>query len=70
MDKTSKPKGLSLPSLEQPEQTYLIETEDGFLVNVPESRLESWQGGAGKLSPSRKKLLVGMLAQRISSSKK
>ena len=26
------------------EDSYLIETEDGFLVRVPESRLESWQG--------------------------
>lgn len=61
---------LKLPEAKATEQTYLIETEDGFLVNVPESRLESWQGGAGKLSPSRKKLLAGMLAQRISSSKR
>ena len=30
---------------EQPlkETTYLMETEDGMMVRVPESKLESWQ---------------------------
>ena len=37
-------RGLSLPALPQEEEeTYLIETEDGFLVNVPGSRLDAWE---------------------------
>lgn len=46
-----KLQGLSLPALPpEEEETYLMETEDGFLVNVPESRLDAWEaaqrGGA------------------------
>lgn len=36
------PEGLSLPKPEK-EPTYLMETDDGELVRVPESKLEAWE---------------------------
>ena len=61
---------LKLPAAEKPEQTYLVETEDGFLLSVPESRLEKMQGKmqerSGEVSPSRKKQLVDRLVQMLS----
>ena len=32
-----------LPKQQRQENSYLIEDKDGFLVNVPESRLEDWE---------------------------
>lgn len=65
---------LKLPAAEKPEQTYLVETEDGFLLSVPESRLDKMQGKmqgkmperSGEVSPSRKKQLVDRLVQMLS----
>lgn len=34
---------LELPGQEQQGKTYLVETQDGFQVRVPEDKLESWQ---------------------------
>ena len=60
---------LQLPRTQ--EQTYLIETEDGDLVSVPEGKLQSWQEKQrnGGLSPSRTKQLADKLMQMIYDSK-
>lgn len=36
------PEGLSLPKPEK-EPVYLMETDDGTMVRVPESKLEAWE---------------------------
>lgn len=56
---------LQLPRTQ--EQTYLIETEDGDLVSVPESKLGKWGAAqkAGGLSPDRKKQLLDELMRMI-----
>ena len=41
------PQGLSLPEVpqqqtSQPETIYYMETEDGFQVRVPESKIDDW----------------------------
>lgn len=62
---------LKLPSLpqkqEKQEQTYLIEDKDGFLVSVPESKLDKWDEAqkAGGLSPERKKQLLDELMRMM-----
>lgn len=56
---------LQLPRTQ--EQTYLIETEDGDLVSVPESKLGKWAAAqkAGGLSPDRKKQLLDELMRMM-----
>ena len=70
------PQGLSLPELPQqqnsrpqPQQEarLLMETEDGFLVEVPESRVEEWQKAqeeykrTGKLTKQQEQLREGRM---------
>ncbi len=55
-----------LPTAEKAEQTYLAETEDGFLLSVPESRLEKMRETSGEISPSFKEQLVDRLVQMLS----
>lgn len=73
------PQGLSLPELPQqqnsrpqPQQEarLLMETDDGFLVEVPESKVEEWQKAqeeykrTGKLT-RQQQLLHDKLMQRL-----
>ncbi len=59
-----------LPTAEKAEQTYLAETEDGFLLSVPESKLEKMREKmretSGEISPSFKEQLVDRLVQMLS----
>ena len=60
----------SSPAGNRPEQeTYLVETEDGYMVRVPADRLESWQKaqkehGNDPLTPFEERL-VERLLQRV-----
>lgn len=62
---------------EQPlkETTYLMETEDGMMVRVPESKLESWQAAQEAGVPDKplsqaERRLIDSLVQRTFGSKK
>lgn len=56
---------LKLPGAQ--EQSYLVETENGDLVSVPESKLGKWAAAqkAGGLSPERKKQLLDELMRMM-----
>ena len=65
--------GMRLPTADGPKESrYLMEDEDGFLVSVPEGRLEAWERaqkqGSG-ISPRRKEQLIDSVLQRIYGSK-
>lgn len=68
------PQGLSLPEVpqqqtSQPQQEarLLVETDDGFLVEVPESKLEDWQKAqeefkrTGQLTKQQEQLREGLM---------
>ena len=55
------------------QETYLIETEDGYMVRVPADKLESWQRaqkehGSDPLTPEEQQL-VERLWQRVYGQK-
>jgi hypothetical protein len=55
------------------EPSYLMETEDGLMINVPESRLEDWtkaQKSGSKLPDSIRQRLIDDLYQEITGQKK
>lgn len=68
-----QPQGLSLPqepqqnSRPQQEARLLMETEDGFLVEVPESKVDDWLKAqeefkrTGKLTKQQEQLREGLM---------
>lgn len=56
---------LKLPRAQ--EQSYLVQTENGNLVSVPESKLDKWAAAqkGGGLSPERKKQLLDELMRMM-----
>ena len=72
--------GLQLPSLQQKqtsaeEPVFLMESKDGMLVRVPESKLESWQAAQEAGVPDKplsqaEQRLIDSLVQRTFGSKK
>ena len=50
---------------------YLVETEDGFLVSVPEDKMESWQKADhdAPLTPAEQRLKDRILEELYGSKK-
>ena len=77
---TNEQQGLQLPSLQenstsQEEQVFLMEAQNGMLVRVPQSKLESWQaaqedGVTDKPLSQAERRLIDSLVQRTFGSKK
>ena len=56
----------------QKETTYLMETRDGLLVSVPESRLEAFEQAQRDRSPltPREEQLAAKIKERLLGTKK
>ena len=77
---TNKHQGLQLPSLQenstsQTEPVFLMEAQNGMLVRVPQSKLESWQAAQEAGVPDEplsqaEQRLIDSLVQRAFGSKK
>ena len=73
----NKPDGLQLPRAQEDltpkEQTYLMESQSGMLVRVPESKLDRWQaaqeGKGPKPTAKQRQLLKDRIRQEIYGSK-
>lgn len=77
---TNEQQGLQLPSLQenstsQAEPVFLMEAQNGMLVRVPQSKLESWQAAQEAGVPDEplsqaEQRLIDSLVQRTFGSKK